>query len=317
MHKLILLSALFLLNIKADAQKLAKKKDVEVSIELENGTLMGSMLLPKSKKPLPVVLLIPGSGPTDRNCNSGLGLKSNSFIYIAEALYKKGIATLRVDKRVSGKSAKTFHGKDLLFVQFSDFILDAERWIDTLQNDPRFSSVIVAGHSQGSLVGMVAAKNKSADKFISISGAGRSIDKILNDQLAAGIPKHKDTIPQFLDSIKMGSYMKSAPLILKQSLPEYLAPFMKEWMEYNPTQIIAEMNMPSLIINGENDVQVDAEEARILYAKAKNAQLEIIPKMNHILKDAPKERLSNLATYNLPLLPVNETLIELIITFCE
>ena len=315
-YKLLLLFT-FTLPFATSAQKICAKKDVEVTIELPNGSLKGSLLVPKSKKTVPVVLLIPGSGPTDRNCNSGLGLQSNSFIYIAEALYKEKIATLRVDKRVSGESAKTFNGKDLINVKFNSFIEDTEKWIDTLQKDDRFDEIIVAGHSQGSLVGMIAANSKKADKYISISGAGTTIDKVLHEQLSETMPEQTDTIAMFLDSIRTGGYYNDGPLFLRQTLPLYLKGFLSEWMSYDPAKEISKLECPVLIINGGNDLQVSDDHAVLLHDAHHSSKLEIIGSMNHVLKDSPKDRLSNLGTYNQPDLPVNEKLIELIITFVE
>ena len=105
----------------------------------------------------------------------------------------------------------------ILKITFNDFISDASLWIDTLKKDPRFSNLIVAGHSQGALVGLVASLKKKVDKFISISGAGRSIDQILLDQFNISFPMYADSTKMFFDSIKHGVYLKKSPLFLKQS----------------------------------------------------------------------------------------------------
>ena len=209
-------------SVDTVAQKITKKHDKEIAIKVDKGTLYGSLLVPKSRKKVPVVLLIPGSGPTDRNCNNNMGLKTNAFMYLAEALYENGIASLRVDKRSSGKSMNTFKSS-IQKMKFNDFISDAKLWIDTLKNDNRFSKLIVAGHSQGSLVGLVASREKKVDKFISISGAGRSIDQILSDQFNVSFPMYADSTKMFLDSLKHGVYPKKSSFIFETIF--YTIPF--------------------------------------------------------------------------------------------
>lgn len=305
---------LLLVSGVLSAQKIANKKDVEVTIETDEGTLYGSLLVPKGKKPKKVVLLIPGSGPTDRDCNSAIGMETNAFLLLAEALYEEGIATLRVDKRASGKSKATF-ATSLMEIQFDDFIRDTELWIEFLKKDKRFSEITIAGHSQGSLAAMVAGKNKRVDKYISIAGAGEPIDEVLMDQLGTSLPDQRVEIRYFLDSLSAGVYWHDGPSAVKNMLPEYLTPFMQQWISYDPHLIIQELICPVLIVNGETDLQVAVKEAELLYETKLDAEYVIIPEMNHVLKNAPSERFANFATYNAPDLPLNEKLIETIITF--
>ena len=307
---------LFCLIFTVSSQDIAAKYDKEIAIKIDKGTLYGSLLVPKSRKKIPVVLLIPGSGPTDRNCNNYMGLSTNSFIYLSEALFKKGIASLRVDKRTSGKSIGTFKS-NIKDIKFDDFISDAKLWIDTLKKDNRFSRLIVAGHSQGSLVGLVASREKKIDKFISISGAGRSIDQILLDQFNVSFPEYADSTKMFLDSLKHGVYMKNAPLFLKQSFAPYLLPFMKQWFSYEPSSIIGELKCPVLIVNGDNDIQVPTSEALLLHNANKKSKLLIVPEMNHILKNAPRDRLKNMQTYYLTDIPLNKEFVKKTIKFIK
>jgi len=298
------------------AQKIANKKDKEVSIELKEGTLYGSLLVPGGKKPKMVVLLLPGSGPTDRNCNSSLGLTSNSFMMLAEELYEKGIATLRVDKRASGKSLPTFINS-LDSIMFLDFYSDAMEWMSFLKKDKRFSKIIVAGHSQGSLIGMLVAKNGNADGYISLSGAGRPIEHILYDQLHPSFEydPSSDTLRMFLDSIRMGTYFNDAPKKLKQTFPKNLQPFLTEWFEIDPESEINKLSCPVAIIQGAHDLQVSVKEAELLHAAKPDSELKVFPEMNHILKDAPEEPFANYATYNQPDVPITKGLSDFIAAF--
>ncbi len=311
------ISFAILFSLNLNSQEIAEKFDKEVSIELEDGTLFGSMLVPKSKKKIPVVLLIPGSGRTDRNCNNQ-GLNTNSFIYLSEALYKKGIASLRIDKRTSGKSLNTFYSSTTIKeIKFNDFISDVKIWIDTLKSGNLFSDIIVAGHSQGALVGLVASIDKEVDKFISISGAGRSIDRIMLDQFNAQLPLYADSTKMFLDSLKNGKYMEDAPSFLIQTFPEYLVDFLKEWFAYDPALLIKELKCPVLIVNGDNDIQISQKEAELLHNANKKSQLLIVEDMSHILKNAPRDRQKNYETYSMENLPLNKKFVKEMISFIK
>jgi uncharacterized protein len=314
MKKIIAFLLVLSFTFSAFSQKIAAKLDEEISIKLDQGTLYGSLLIPKSKKTMPVVLIIPGSGPTDRNCNSTLGIKTDAYLYLAEGLYKQKIATLRIDKRASGKSAQTF-GMALLDTKFQDYLDDAERWVNLLKNDPRFSGVYIAGHSEGSMFGMLAAKNLGASGFISLAGAGRPIDLILHEQLNASFPHLSDSTRMFLDSLKAGKYMHKSPLVLRQTLSINNVEYLTDWMQIDPAKVIAELSMPLLVINGDNDIQVPAKDAELLHEANPKSRLVIIPKMNHILKDAPYDRFGNFEVYNQTEKPINEQLIKEISMF--
>jgi uncharacterized protein len=142
-------------------------------------TLRGTLLVPNTKGKIPVGLIIAGSGPTDRNGNNA-AMKSDYLKMLAEGLAAKGIATLRYDKRGIGQSTVIFKGEESLVIE--DFMNDAGSWIKKLRRDTRFSSIVILGHSEGSLLGMIAARQYSADGFVSLAGAGRPIDQVLKVQ---------------------------------------------------------------------------------------------------------------------------------------
>lgn len=317
--RLIAILALFsLLWNGAYGQKLAQKHDVEVSIELKEGVLYGSLMVPKGKKPKPVVLFIPGSGPTDRNCNSSLGLKSNSFLLLAEELYQEGIATLRIDKRSSGKSFETF--KDALdTIKFRDFVNDVTLWIDWLKKDPRFSDVFVAGHSKGALVGNLASLRSEPDGFVSMAGAGRPIGDILIEQIKPSLKTigAADTLTSFIDSLKLGEYMDNAPAYLRQMFPEDIKGFMAEWMSYDPVDEIKKLHCKVAIIAGGHDLQIPVEDAQLLKVGKTDAVFYMFEEMNHVLKNAPIDRFKNFAAYNQPNLPITEGLSAAIASFVK
>ena len=131
-----------------------------ISLETPTGTLYGTLALPQSRSRVPAVLIIAGSGPTDRDGNSPVFKgPNNSLKLLAEGLAAHGIASVRYDKRGIGETGKAMQlaaektttvlrEEDL---SFENFIDDAVRWGKQLRADRRFSSLTVIGHSEGSL----------------------------------------------------------------------------------------------------------------------------------------------------------------------
>ena len=229
----------------------------EVRLDTGTGTLTGSLLLPGGRQPVPVALLIAGSGPTDRDGNSAmLGGKNNSLRLLAEALAAGGIATLRYDKRGIGASAWAMTSEAAL--RFDNYVDDAAKWVAQLRADPRFSTVTIIGHSEGSLIGMIAAQAAGADGYVSIAGPARNAADILRDQLRPNLPPESY---QLADSI-LGELQ--AGRIWEGDLPRSLAPIFRpsvqpyiiSWFHYLPSAEVARLGIPVLIIQGTTDIQV-------------------------------------------------------------
>ena len=135
----------------------------EDTLKTSTGDVFGTVELPAAKQPVPVALIIAGSGPTDRNGNTpALPGSNNSLKMLADGLAARGIASLRYDKRgIAASRAAMTTEADL---RFNNFIEDAEAWIKQLRADKRFSTITVIGHSEGSLIGMVAAREAGASR---------------------------------------------------------------------------------------------------------------------------------------------------------
>jgi len=228
----------------------------EVSI---NKFIDGTLTIPASAEKPDLVILIQGSGPTDRNGN-GFMMKNDASKLIAKELAANGIASYRFDKRIFKMNKYKIREEEL---SFEDFVDDVSAILDHFKTENTYGKIIIAGHSEGSLIGMLAAKGK-ADAFISLAGAGRSIDKIIVDQLAKqseGLADNaKTTFHQIREKGKTSEYNPLLQSIFRPSVQ----PFLKSWMKYEPTEVIAELDMPILIINGSFDIQVDTTEAQLL-----------------------------------------------------
>ena len=276
-----------------------------------NSKIDGTLLIPNKIEKPPLAIIIPGSGPTDRNGNQ-VDLYNNSLKYLAEGLYSKNIASFRYDKRLVKQIAEgTFNEDDILF---EDFIEDARAVRDHFKNDSRFSKLIIIGHGQGSLVGMITAQ-EGVDKFISVAGAGREIDDVVIFQLEKQAPELKDTARQAFDDLRVNGVSRNFSPELSTIFRPSLQSFMYSWMQYNPQTEIAKLDIPVLIINGDADIQVQVSEAESLKTAKPNAKFKIIKNMNHVFKEIKGDLAENQNSYNDTSIPVMPKLIKTISSF--
>ncbi|MEN8192817.1 MAG: alpha/beta fold hydrolase [Bacteroidota bacterium] len=307
-----------ILNKQKEIVKKEVKKendDSEVILETSTGKIYGTLELPDSKSPYTVALIISGSGPTDRDGNSNMGLKTNSYKMISETLASNGIASIRYDKRGIGKSNKAgLRENDL---RFENYIDDAKDWIELLTQDSRFTEVIIIGHSEGSLIGMIASQQRNVSKFISLAGAGQSADKVIREQLKSKPPIVLEQANPILEKLVRGETVNDVPQMLNSLFRSSIQPYLISWFKYNPQKEIAKLKQPVLIIHGTTDIQVSIEEAERLVKANPKVEVKIINGMNHVLKDSEENYSENLATYSNPNLPLNKELCDLMIGFIQ
>ncbi|MBN8236213.1 alpha/beta hydrolase [Halobacillus kuroshimensis] len=288
-----------------------------LSIETDSATLYGELMMPEGLEQAPVALLIPGSGPTDRNGNSqGVQGRNDSLKMLAGKLAQSGIASVRYDKRGVGKNREAV--MDNQNMRFEVFVHDASQWIDKLSRDDRFTKTAVIGHSQGSLVGMMAAEGHAVDAYVSLAGAGQPIDRVLEAQLEESLTEdlYEESL-DVLEKLRNGEDTGSVSPPLQSLFASDLQPFLRSWMSYNPSAQLRELDMPVLLVNGTHDIQIPVEEAERLKEAAPKSELLLVEGMNHVLKEAPEDREGNLETYADPDLPLPETLTEPLIIFLQ
>ena len=285
-----------------------------VSVKTENGELEGTILTSEKNSKNHVALIIAGSGPTDRNGNIAQ-FTNDSLKMLAHALAKEGISSLRYDKRGVGKSKDA--GLNESELRFEDYINDAKILVDYLDNQVGFKNIIVIGHSEGSLVGMVASQQKNVAKFVSIAGAGQPIDQTIREQLKAQPPGVLEQSTPILDKLSEGKTVDNVPPFLNSLFRPSIQPYMISWFKYNPQKEIAKLNKPVMIIQGNTDIQVSIKDANKLASANKKSQKVIIKKMNHIFKEAPLDTQDNFKTYNQPELPIKSELVQAISQFVK
>lgn len=314
MKKIFLFTAfLFLTILNAQNTKQDTFKETNVTLKINIDQLYGTLTVPDDVKKCPVALIIAGSGPTDRNGNNPM-MKNNSLKMLAEALAKNGIASLRFDKRGIGESkASAVTESSLVFENYTE---DAKSWINFLKQDKRFTQLTVIGHSEGSLIGMIAGAK--ANKFISIAGAGEPADKLLKSQISSKSNKQvEDMTFPIIDSLKAGNKVNKVDPLLNSLFRASIQPYLISWFKYDPQIEIKKLTVPVLIIQGNNDLQVSVKDAENLSQANKNAELVIIDKMNHILKIIEGDKQANMASYNNEILPVSEKMINKIVSFIK
>ena len=277
-----------------------------------NSLLNGTLYAPiRQNNTTNLVILIAGSGPTNRDGNQ-IGLTNNSLKLLAESLVKNGIAVYSYDKRIFAQMAS---GKlDEASLSFDNFIDDAKAVVLYFKNQKKYHSITIAGHSEGALIGMVAA-NGNADAYISIAGAGRPIDEVLLEQIGKQAPFLKEEVEKNLATLKSGNTFELKNQMLASLFRASVQPYMISWIKYNPQNEIKKLQIPSLLINGDKDIQVNVQDAKLLQQAKPDAQLQIIPNMNHIFKVIQGDDAENKASYTNPELPICTELTSIITTF--
>ena len=290
----------------------------EVTLKTKTGDLKGTLEIPTEGKKHPIVIFIAGSGPTDRDGNNPQ-VKNDCFKLMSAVLVENGYATLRFDKRGVAESADAAPATEEE-MSFDHFVQDVVDWSMWTKKDGRFSQVIGIGHSQGSLVGMLAANSRGAfDGYISLCGPADRIHVTLKQQLGQQLEGEAlDHVNEKLDSLGNGFRIKEIPEGLESIFRESIQPFLISWMKYDPRQEIAKMNIPNLIIGGSTDAQVAGEDAKILGELNDRSEVSVIKNMNHVLRFTKETSvLMQMEIYSDPELPLHPKLMKPILSFLE
>lgn len=309
------LCSLLLLIGGIAAQAQAHAAETPITLDTPTGQLAGTLELPAGADKPRVALLIAGSGPTDRDGNSSMiPGRNDSLKLLAAGLADAGIATVRYDKRGIGGSHAAGSAESAL--RFEMFVDDAAAWIARLKADPRFASVAVIGHSEGSLIGMLAARQSDAAAFVSIAGIADGASTLMRKQLEGKLPPELEKESErILVSLESGAVVDPVPPALATLFRPSVQPYLISWFKYVPAQRIAELTMPVLVVQGNTDIQVDVVQANRLHGARPGAKLAIIPGMNHVFKHVRAVPELQVASYGDPSLPVSPLLVKSIADF--
>ena len=262
------------------------------------GTLAGTLLDPG--KDTPAVLIIPGSGPTDRDGNNPLGVTAAPYRLLADALAARGVATLRIDKRgMFGSKGAVADANDVTIAGYAD---DVHAWIELLRARTGRRCVWLLGHSEGGLVALAAARRPDGVCGVMLVAApGRPLGEVMKEQLRAN-PANAPILPPAIaaiDTLEAGRRVDPAslPMPLPRLFPAAVQGFMIDLFRQRPAAEAAALSVPLLVMQGETDLQVSIADARALAAANPKATLMLLPGVNHVLKVAPADRAANLASY--------------------
>jgi len=265
--------------------------------------LHGTLLTPEGPTRA-AALIIAGSGPTDRDGNSPLGVSASSYRLLAEGLAEQGVATVRTDKRGIGESAyPDMVEADLRFTDYAD---DARAWAaETARLTGRPCAWLI-GHSEGALVALAAVTggDDAVCGLVLLSGAGRPVGAVLREQLANAPEPLRGQALAILAELEAGRPVTEVPPPLAALFRPSVQPYMISWLPLDPAAMVAAWDGPVMIGQGTTDIQVGLTDARALAAAQPAARLVIWEGVNHLLKVAPADRAANIATYGDPALPL-------------
>lgn len=266
----------------------------------------------------PVVLIIPGSGPTDREGNNPLGVSAGTYRLLAEALQQRGVSSVRIDKR--GMFGSRAAISDPNAVTIADYADDVRAWTRSIRERTGAKCVWLLGHSEGSLVALAAAQRPDGIcGVVSVSGPGRRLADVMRAQLRAN-PANGPILEDALKAIaelEAGRRVdpSTLPAPLPLLFPSAVQGFIIDLFAQDPARLAGSLTVPLLVVQGETDLQTSVEDARALASAQRQARLVLVPGVNHVLKSAPADPAANLATYANPALPVSPAVANAVAEF--
>jgi pimeloyl-ACP methyl ester carboxylesterase len=286
----------------------------EVALPSQPAPLYGTLLTPAGATTA-VAVIIPGSGPTDRDGNSPLGVSAATYRLLAEGLADRGVATIRIDKRGIGKSSAAATGEADL--RFDTYAADARAWAAEAATRAGQPCAWLIGHSEGSLVALDAVQTPD-DKIcgvISLAGAGRSAGVVLREQLV-GLPEPLKTQAfAALSELEAGRTVADTPAQLAALFRPSVQPYLISWLPLDPAKLAAASRGPLFIGQGTTDLQISMTDAEALAAARPDATMVRFEGVNHVLKTAPADQAANAATYRDPVLPLARGVVDAVAGF--
>ncbi|WP_024644197.1 alpha/beta hydrolase [Pseudomonas syringae] len=288
----------------------------QVSVDTENGKLYGTLMMPRSDKPVPVVLIVAGSGPTDRDGNNPEGGRNDSMKRLAVILASNNIASVRYDKRgVAASKAVTPDERNL---SVESYVADVQLWARALKANTRLGPLILLGHSEGALVATLAAEKAGAAALISVAGTGRPVDQVLREQFQERLPPELlQRSNQLLDELKAGKTDDNVPSELEVVFRPSVQPYLISLFRQDPAAAFGALKMPALIVQGRNDIQVGVGDALLLQKAKPDAELALIDGMNHVLRIVPDDLQQQLLSYRNPTQPLAKEVTSRILRFIK
>ncbi|MES0808110.1 alpha/beta fold hydrolase [Roseibium sp. SCPC15] len=302
--RFMLIRLLLLIGILPGGFALA---DEEMTLRGPKGLLHGAYI--HAEENLATVLIIPGSGPIDRDGNGGFGIRSNVYKLLAQGLAESGISSLRIDKRGMYSSSSAIEDGNKVTIE--DYAGDVSRWSTILSSKSGHDCVWLLGHSEGGLVALktVESGNTPVCGLLLAAVPGRPLGELMREQLKANpanAPLLKDAF-RILDNLEAGRKVpdQEIPDALKPLFSSGLQDYMINLFSHDPLPLMASFGGPSLILQGTEDMQVTTSDAEKLHSAGAQTKLQIQVGMSHMLKQVEGTGMeANFATYTNPHLPL-------------
>ena len=297
---------------------MAFASQTNVTLSVPGANLTGTLQTPGTGVKPPVVLILAGSGPTDRDGNSLAG-PGGTYRKLAADLAAQGIASLRVDKRGVGQSSVTDKRESSL--TFEDYVNDARAWLKWLAQQKQFSQVGLIGHSEGGLIALAAAQNNASIKaLVLLSTPGETIGATIRRQVGQNPANPTELVKETNDILTQLEQGKTVAQVSTPLMPLFrpsVQPYLISSLKYDPAKLVAQVTAPTLIVQGDRDLQVRAQDARSLGEAQKTATVIIVPGMNHVLVPSPEDVQANFKTYSDPKISLDQTAVNTVTDFLK
>ncbi|MDY0871391.1 alpha/beta hydrolase [Dongia rigui] len=284
--------------------------------EINAGPLGGVLVAVPDAAARPIALILPGSGPTDRDGNNPLGIQAAPYRLLAHALGNRGISSVRIDKRGLFSSAGAT--ADANAVTIADYVDDAGVWLNRIGQVTDAKDIWLIGHSEGGLIALATALAcRRITGLILLATPGRRLGAILRSQLMANPANAAllDQAMQAIDALERGVHVDDTTLhpALMPLFRGEVQSFLIDALSYDPIDLLRRVAVPVLVLQGDKDLQVDTEDACLLAAARPGVDVLIPPGVNHVLKTVTTDdRAANLAAYGDPNLPLSPAIADAI-----
>lgn len=290
----------------------------DISAAGPSGELKGTWTRASDPK-APIILIIPGSGPTDRDGNNPLGIQAGSYRLLSEGLATEGVSTVRIDKRGMFGSAGAV--TDVNAVTIKDYVSDVRAWVKAIRSATGADCIWLLGHSEGGLVALASARDEpKICGLILVATPGRPLGDVLKEQLSSN-PANGPLLPlanTAIDKLASGRHIDSSevPAALAPLFDPAIQGFLISAFSLDPAGLAAQTALPMLILQGERDLQIKIQDAMALKAAAPSAVLKLFPDTNHVLKLVTSDDAgANIATYTDPDRPLAPGTVDAISDF--